>query len=320
MSKGFAIVLSATLIALALPFFPLHTTPKVVDSDVLSEKTVTVSATIGKLQAYSLFGYTSAYATVRLDGIALYKETKARQDGYFEFVNFLAPANLSEFCLSAVDTEGLATPHLCVPVPTQRVGSMGPYLLAPSIQLSSGSSSVNESVLISGKTIPNTNVSLELFTEEASPLTFIKPSFAKATEGEARKIQAANDGGYSYAYSSPSQATYRVFSRSFYENASTPKSNTLTIDIIGWLMWLLLLLSNWLGKLLNPNLLIILEALLVAYLIYRRFFFLPRRSPDRGGSLLAVERELLVLPERPLRLSEASPLLTFRDFTPIAIT
>jgi len=290
--------------------------PKAPPQSVLSEKTVNASASIGTLQAYSLFGYTSSYANVRLEGVRLYKETQARgNDGYFEFANFLAPADIKEFCLTSIDSEGMASPSVCVPVPSQRTGAMGPYLLPPSIRLSTGNTNIDAAVTISGKTIPNTSITLEIFQANPTSLSLVKSANAqKRNSLLSRSAKSTSDGTYTYRYQNSQEAHVRIFSRSYYQEISTPKSNTLSLDIIGWFTALLLALINFLSGFLNPTTLLILEAAIVGYLLYRRFFLAPR-SPakrDEVGSLLVVKRDLIVYPSRPL--------LTFRNFTPIATT
>lgn len=290
-------------------FIPLP--PQALPSQsVLSEKTVTVSASIGTLQAYSLFGYTSSYATVQLDGIQLHDQTQARgNDGYFEFVNFLAPADIKEFCLTSIDSEGFSSPSVCVPVPSQRTGAMGPYLLPPSIRLSTGNTNIDTAVTVSGKTIPNTSVTLEIFQASPTSISLIKNAYAQKRNALlTRSAKSSSDGTYTYQYQNSQEAHVRIFSRSYYQGISTPKSNTLSLDIIGFITALLIALYHFFLQFLNPTTLLLLEAAIVGYLLYRRFFIY--HHIKMSTALLKVERELIVYPRRPL--------LTFRNFTPIA--
>ncbi|MCR4326191.1 MAG: hypothetical protein NUV52_00865 [Candidatus Roizmanbacteria bacterium] len=304
-------VLTVLLITSFLMASSIPLPPKAQPSQsVLSEKTVNASASIGTLQAYSLFGYTSSYASVRLEGVKLYQETQARgNDGYFEFTNFLAPSDIKEFCLTSIDTEGMSSPSVCVPVPSQRTGAMGPYLLPPSIRLSTGNTNIDTAVTVSGKTIPNTSVTLEIFQANPTSLSLIKSANAqKRNPLLTRSAKSTSDGTYTYRYQNSQEAHVRIFSRSYYQGISTPKSNTLSLDIIGFITALLIALFNFFSQLLNPTTLLLLEAAIVGYLLYRRFFIYHHIKTTKA--LLKIERELMVYPSRPL--------LTFRNFTPIA--
>ena len=99
---------------------------------VLAE--VDVSASVGAAPvAYTLFGYTSSLATVKLEGIGVSEEAHARSsDGYFEFSHFYAPRNSNEFCLTPIDTEQLMGTPLCIVAPQDVQGKrFGPYLFFP---------------------------------------------------------------------------------------------------------------------------------------------------------------------------------------------
>jgi len=220
---------------------------------------------------YSLFGYTSSYATVNLEGIDLSQQTKADETGYFEFINFLAPNNIKEFCLNNIDTENLASPPLCVAAPQENTSQKyGPYLLPPTIRIEKGESNVNETNQVVGKTIPGTNVLINAFSDQTSTsqFSFIKKAYAnnKATI----KVKASADGSYTTNLNLSDTGKIRLFSQSTYLNQKTPKSNTLSISILSFWIALFLNLYNLLLKLLNPNNIILLQLLILFFLLWKK--------------------------------------------------
>lgn len=229
--------------------------------------------------SYSLFGYTSSYATVRLEGIKLLETTKARNNGYFEFNNFLASSRNVEFCLTSIDTENLVAAPLCIPVPIFNPDvKYGPYLLPPSLKLAKGNVETNEPSQVSGKTIPGASVNVYVFSQEGSTFAalLIKPAYAQNTTKKPAtiKLRTATDGSFSTKVTSPVSGKKRVFAQSVFavkrNRSRTPKSVTLTINILAiWLAYIVALL-NALGRLLNLNTLLLLQLLLIAYLVIKK--------------------------------------------------
>lgn len=263
--------------------------------EVLSSRDVTVSASIGSAVSYTLFGYTSAYATVQLEGIGIATSTTADRSGYFRFVNFLAPSSIKEFCFTAIDTEGGVSPPLCVPAPETSSShvDMGPYLLPPSITLSTGSTTSGKPVTVTGKTIPNTNVALTLYSPSSDSLSLIKSAYAASNNQKTVSTRAGADGSYTHTYTGGETGKVRVFSRSNYLNNYTPKSNTLSFSLLGWLAVVLYAMLNFLRTFLNPNTIIILEILALAALVFVIF----RRKSHKAH----VRQNLAIIPyEDPL--------------------
>ena len=227
---------------------------------------------------YSLFGYTSSYANVRLEGIKLLEGTKANQDGYFEFINFKASNRNLEFCLLSIDTENLVTSPLCVPVPKAQANQKyGPYLLPPTLKLAKGDLKTGESSQVSGKTIPSASVNLNVFNQLEKPLAslVIKPVLAQQTQKpEVLKLTANSDGSFSTDLTGTTTGKKRVFAQSIFnlENTDnkTPKSVTLTLNVFDALMAILIQLLYLFGKLLNLNFILLLQLGLVIFLLIRR--------------------------------------------------
>jgi hypothetical protein len=235
-----------------------------------SEPVITPSAPITPAYAqYSLFGYTSSYATVNLEGIDLALQTQADKKGYFEFLNFSAPSSIAEFCLNNIDTENLASPPLCVSAPKENTNQKyGPYLLPPTIKVISSSDQENRTNVVAGKTIPGTSVLINAFSDQQNSLTFIKSAYA--TNKKVLKVKTSSDGTYTTDLNIQEPGTVRFFSQSTYQNQKTPKSNTLSISLLSfWLTWLLSL-YGFLKNLINLNNIILLQLLALGYLLWRK--------------------------------------------------
>jgi len=289
------------LLVLAVLFIVFS--PKKHPPTVLSDHDVSVSATIGTTQTYSLFGYTSARATVSLNGIGLLKEVKADEKGKFIFENFFAPATIKEFCLSAIDTENRINTPLCVPAPQRHTPhqALGPYLLPPSIEVSNGQALTGEHITITGKTIPGTDVSIALFHETNQAVAFVKSVYAAQTL-EKKDVSASSDGSYTAQVTSNNQETIRLFAQAQFNKQKTPKSNTLSIKLISVIMSYFERFLQYLRLLLNPNVVLLMEICLVLFLIYTRFrwgwFFhkKKKRALMRVKSILPMHLNYTALP------------------------
>jgi hypothetical protein len=223
---------------------------------------------------FSLFGYTSAYATVKLEGIGLLEQTQANSKGYFEFNNSFAPEKAKEFCLTGIDTEKLSSLPLCITPPVNTFNrKYGPYLLPPTIRLGKGSIEVGETGIVSGKTIPGTDVNVNVFDEPEGgnfALRIVKAVYANNRPKEI-KLTARSDGSYTAPIYSDTGGKKRVFAQGVYSQQKTPKSITLTLSILSWLMIVLEMLIKFLSSLFTLNNIIIAQLLLLfLYILYRR--------------------------------------------------
>lgn len=271
-------------------------TPKKNFPAVLSENSVSVSATIGNIQNYSLFGYTSERAHVSLSGIGLLKETKADKKGFFEFKDFLAPVGVREFCLTSVDTENRVSMPLCIPAPQHYSANMalGPYLLPPSIEVSSGIAVAGTEITVTGKTIPATAVDISLFHEKKANSALIKSVMA-AQNAEQKKVMASADGSYTARITSNEQETIRLFAQSRFNNQRTPKSNTLSIQLISALLQYFARLWEYMLRLLSPNMLLFLEIMAVVILVYTRFNWAHYFHKKKRAMLMRIQNTLPIL-------------------------
>ena len=267
---------------------------------VLSEVDLSLSIGGAAPVAYTLFGYTSALATVKLEGIGVNEETHARSDGSYEFKNFYAPRNSNEFCLTPIDTEQLMGTPLCIVAPQDVQGKrFGPYLLSPTISVATGNPKIGQSDAVSGKTIPGTSVTVNVFQEpDRQILTFAHPVYATSNS---KIIATANaDGSFTAKVTSDQSGKVRVFAQSVFKTQKTPKSNTLTLTIFGVWFMLLTLLISFLRNFVNWNVIILFQIILLAFILYQRSRMHQVYQKKRRALAIRKENLPMIEPEREL--------------------
>ena len=165
-----SLLLTTTFVTMAV--FIIKTSLITETGQVAGEK-VTVSFFIGAEGRFSIFGYTSPAALVSLDAIGSHDDTYANSDGFFVFYNRSAPLFPQESCLTAQDQLGrLSNPICLAPFPNDYYVEVGPIILPPTTSLDKNNYYIGDEVLLTGQTIPNTNVSLSMFTQEVQNSKF----------------------------------------------------------------------------------------------------------------------------------------------------
>lgn len=239
-----------------------------------------ISVQVGTdIEYYSLFGYTSSFATVTLDAFGLSEKTNADQNGYYEFINFAAPRSTKEFCLTTIDTEQLTAPPLCIATPPAKLGEkFGPFLLPPTIQIQQTEAGLGTETKVVGKTIPGTSVTLIQFSQNLTSRGFIEPISTVYAQAPALKsgkniiTSSASDGSFTTNIVTPQAQKVRLFAQSTFLKQKTPKSVTLTFEtgtLVGLLIFYLL---AGLKQLLYP--LVLLAAFAGLLYIYRKRAFI----------------------------------------------
>lgn len=227
---------------------------------------------------YSLYGYTSSYANVKLEGIRLLEGTKANKDGYFEFINFASSSQNKEFCLISIDTENLISMPLCVPVPNHLSQiTYGPYLLPPTLKLKTNDLKTKQKTIVSGKTIPNTKANVYIFTEpERKPVfSLAKPVFAQSNpKPKVIKIDAETDGSFSTSVYANAPGKKRIFAQSVFSlnntNNQTPKSFTLTLNILTLFISYLIGILSFVRSLFTLNAVILLQIIILIAVLFKK--------------------------------------------------
>jgi len=237
-----------SIFAFILLFYGVFFTPTRVTAIYNSE--VTVSASIGgEGTTFTLYGYTSPESKVTISSQGIYDQTRSDNAGYFIFKDKPSSLFHQELCLSSQDQLGRTSTPICIPaVPSDEdVVVIGPIILPPTVSLNNGNLFIGEEPILSGQTVPNTNVKLSLFTDENKSRSNIafKALVSPVEAYTIPKLNITSDskGNYSIALSSSQTKYYRMFTQSIYEESLSPKSNTLHLDILPFWMYILQLLG-----------------------------------------------------------------------------
>jgi len=251
----------------------------------------TISAFIGEYR-FTLFGYTSPKALVTFQGVGIFDQTYADETGYFEFKNRFSPFSPREACLTAQDQFGRLTSPVCLPpFPVDYNVTIGPIVMPPTLSLDKSDYWVGDEVILSGQTIPETNVSLSTFTDEKNSLLSqitnkINPQVYAFS---LPKLEAKTDksGNFSIALPSSSAKKFRLFAQTQFQNKQSPKSVNLTLKILPW--WMIIIkffIFIWL--LIKPRL---LEIIILIEMIFLLAYFL--RSHFHPKTLAIIKKQPL---------------------------
>jgi len=237
------------------------------------EENIEVSAFIGE-HRFTLFGYTSPEALVNFQGLGIFDQTYADKKGYFIFQNRFSPFSPREACLTAQDKFGRLTSPVCLPpFPTDYNVEIGPVIMPPTLSLDKNDYWVGDEVILSGQTIPETEVDLSMFTQQSN---FLALNLIKSVEAfSLPKVQVQSDkqGNFSIALPSSSSKTFRLFAQSQFLKAKSPESRKLTVKILPW--WFIIIkIFGWLFFLIKSRLLefiILVEIIALVIYILRRY-------------------------------------------------
>jgi len=255
---------------------------------------VTVSASIGNFR-FTLDGYSSPGALVTIQGMGIYDQTFANRDGYFQFSNSFSPFSPREACLTAQDQLGRLTSPVCLPpFSTNRNITIGPVILPPTVSMDKDVYYVGDEAILSGQSIPNSQIVLSTFVKNKSPriiTQIVKPVYADTIPQLTIKTDAK--GNYSVALPSSSDEAMRLFTQTKYNEQPSAQSINLNIKI--WPVWMMVInFFKLIFLLLKPRLLeLIILVQLIGLIIYllRRFLH---------PHVLARQRTLMIRPAFPL--------------------
>jgi hypothetical protein len=305
--KRLFFVLFLILIPLELCFLYIFKT-SAIPGDVAGIKKITSgyidnSASIGEF-GFNLFGYTSPYALVTIDGMGVYDTTTANDKGYFQFNNRFFPLSSNEACLSSKDQFGRISSPVCLPpFPTNRNTNIGPVIMPPTISLNKRDYFLGDEIVLSGQAVPSTEVKLSVFGDNLGKLTiqsidtkshldtkghilnkiaygisqisnliFVKP--VEAFTFPQLETQSDNKGNFSVNLPSSNPEKFRMFAQTNYKKNVSPNSIKLSFDVLPiWMIivkFLLYLFSLIRSRLLE--LLIVAEVLYILYIIKSHLF------------------------------------------------
>lgn len=201
------------------------------------ENGVLNSVSIGEFH-FNLYGYTSPFAEVTFVGQGIADQTTADETGYFEFKNRFSPFSPHEACLSAKDQFGRISSPVCLPpFPTQYDVTIGPVIMPPTISFDKSIYFIGDEVILTGQTIPNTDVNLSIFTQQSNSL-FVKllSSFKLIKQVEAFNLpkltfKSDEKGNFSISLPSSQAQNFKVFTQVNYLKNQSANSISLKLQI-----------------------------------------------------------------------------------------
>lgn len=230
------ILLSPLLLFLFIFLLP----PKVKAENLSSQIQLSVSIGEPKL---SLFGYSSPQSLVQLGGNRVAEEVIADKEGYFFFDRIFLPLpnpEYPELCLMAIDTQSRTSFPTCLP--RLPIGpyhiSVGPVLLSPTISLEKGIFLSQEQIIAEGLTIPHAKVNIFLANDRNQKrFSLIPQTYAYSLP--TYQTKADKNGHFEFNLPNEKESHWKLFAGATFQNSPTPKSNTLSFQIIPWWSYLL---------------------------------------------------------------------------------
>ncbi|MCW1949437.1 MAG: hypothetical protein KIH89_003310 [Candidatus Shapirobacteria bacterium] len=203
-----------------------------------SNASTTITATINENRV-TIFGYTSPNSRVELSNVKIFAATYSDPSGYFLFDKTLIPKSTADLCLVSTDNSSRQTTPTCFPSPplTNYQTNIGPILLPPTISLEEDNINPNTTVITSGQSIPNSQVSLSFYKVSDGAKSFVKSAYAYSLPS----ITATTDksGNFSLTLPTAYSSDYRLYASAKFNDNYSPKSNTL-IYILPSLFYLFL--------------------------------------------------------------------------------
>jgi hypothetical protein len=247
---------------------------------------VTISASLGE-PVLKLWGYGAPNSRVEMNGNEVSDFTYSKSDGYYEFLRAFLPAPndlyYPELCLTGIDREGRATSPTCIPaLPSNQFSyDIGPVILPPTLSLESGTTTPMTQIEANGITIPNSEVKIILAEDKGRSLVdFSIVKTAEAYYIPDYTVKSDNQGYFSFNMPDTSSDSWRVFAITNYsQGATSPKSNTLTFDVLSPTFIALESIWKFILSLLTLPGLIILE--IVAILLIITIIFLTKRGKKK---------------------------------------
>jgi hypothetical protein len=253
-------------------FLFLAFTSPVSAAEYNASSSVSVSASIGQNRV-TINGYTSPDSRVELSSPRVFAVTYSDSTGYFAFDKTLLPRNPSDLCLISIDQDSRHTTPICIPPPpiNNYQTDIGPILLPPTLSLENDKINPNATVITSGQSIPNSQISLHFYKVTDNAISF--PKEVQAYSLPSLTFTTDKDGHFSLNLPTAYSSNYRLFaSTKLYDNYS-PKSNTL-IYILPSLLYIFMQQNRFLIFLLP---LFIFTIIIFVYLLHLYF----RPSPIR---------------------------------------
>jgi hypothetical protein len=203
---------------------------------------VSVMATVGD-RNLNIYGYASPQALITLEGMGILDHTYADNKGYFTLLSRFSSLSSREACLSSKDQLGRISSPVCLPpFPADSDAIVGPVIMPPTISLNEKDFFLEDQVVLSGQTIPNSEINLAIFNENGNNIQSPNFSFIKPVEAFTfPKIESISDdkGNFSISIPSSRPEKYRLFAQVNHEKSISPNSVKLNLEILP--IWMIIL-------------------------------------------------------------------------------
>lgn len=230
-----------------------------------------------------LYGYASPDTIIEAASIRTFGHTLSGPDGYFIFDNLPISGQTGEICLQAIDNANRTSIPLCLPVRLASLGSgqaslplnkhtIGPVILPPTLSLSHREIFVNQHVVLRGKSLSNSKISLSVYP---GPIL--------------HQVNTDSSGNFEFPLPVKTPSVGRIFAFGEYNNYPIPKSQTLFFRVLP--------LSLYLIRYFLPGVLWFLTFLLTAVIIY----YYNRKTGDISLIIQALRRDIKYLNGKKLR-------------------
>ncbi len=265
------LIFTIAFLSLVFPiFFFLNRQSEPGDIAGIKSQSASVSVTVAVGEhRFTLFGYSSPRALVTLDGMGIHDQTTANDQGYFEFNNRFSPLSPREACLMAKDQMGRNSSPVCLPAfPIEYDANIGPVIMSPTISLNisaSGNYYSGDEIILSGQTMPNAKVDFATFIDEKKSLfDYVFPSAYAYTFPELN-TKADEKGNFSLSIPSFYPQFFRLFAQSGYQDAVSPESIRLSLNIFPIWMMIVFFIKPFLLQII----ILIQLAAIAAYFLHR---------------------------------------------------
>lgn len=225
-----------------------------------------------KENALVIYGYGPSNSEVSLKGFGISERVTSEDNGFFVFGGIYSlTSRYPEVCVQAVDNQGRVTQPSCIPaLPSDSLIPLevGPILLSPTISVSKNNIQQGEEAVLSGMTIPNSNVNVFLSKKEngLSDISFVKEVSAYSLP--ILSLNANEKGEYSVTLPTKESSEYKIFTSSKYGEDLSNKSNTLKFVVLTKLTTLFQKIVEFL--LLNKIMVVVIvEALVIMFLLFK---------------------------------------------------
>lgn len=222
-----------------------------------------------KENALVIYGYGPSDSEISLKGFGVSEKTLSDNNGFFVFGGIYSLTDrYPELCIQGIDNEGRVTQPSCIPaLPSDSLIPLevGPILLSPTISVSRNNVVEGEEAVLSGRSIPKSQVNIFLSKKEndISRASFVNEVSAYSLP--VLSLVADEKGEYSVTLPTDQSSEYKIFASSKYGEDLTNKSNTLKFVVLTRITTLFQKIVEFI--LLNKIMMvIIIEALIIIFL------------------------------------------------------